>query len=221
MARIPEEEIERLKQEVPVERLVQAQGIELRRHGADLVGLCPFHDDHEPSLVISPKTNLWHCLGACNTGGSVIDWVMRSRGVSFRHAVELLRNEHPSLATPARIVAKGTTEAVKLEMPFEVNADDQRVLHRVIDYYHETLKQSPEALQYLETRGLTHPEMLEHFRIGFSNRTLGYRLPDKNRKSGAEMRGRLQQLGILRESGHEHLPRLGNSWVTRLRAAVD
>ena len=204
MARIPEADIERLKQEVSLQRLVEAQGIELKRHGADLLGLCPFHEDHEPSLVVSPKKNLWHCLGACQAGGSVIDWVMRSRGVSFRHAVELLRNEHPSLAEPVRIVSKGTTEAVKLEAPFEVNADDQRVLRQVVDYYHETLKQSPEALKYLQGRGLTHPEMIGHFRIGFSNRTLGYRLPEKNRKAGEEIRGRLQKLGILRESGHEH-----------------
>jgi DNA primase len=46
--------------------------------------------------------------------------------------------------------------------------------------------------------------MIDHFRLGFSNRTLGYRLPEKNRKSGAEIRGRLQQLGLLRDSGHEH-----------------
>ena len=51
MARIPEDEIERLKREVSLERLVTAAGIELRRHGADLLGLCPFHDDREPSLV--------------------------------------------------------------------------------------------------------------------------------------------------------------------------
>jgi DNA primase len=62
---------------------VEAEGIELRRHGTDLLGLCPFHDDREPSLVVSPKGDLWHCLGACQTGGSVIDWVMRSRGVSL------------------------------------------------------------------------------------------------------------------------------------------
>jgi DNA primase len=74
----------------------------------------------------------------------------------------------------------------------------------VTDYYHETLKASPEALKYLASRGLTHPEMLSHFKLGFANRTLGYRLPDKNRKAGAEMRGRLQALGVLRESGHEH-----------------
>jgi DNA primase len=104
MARIPEFEIERLKQEISLERLVTTQGIELKRHGADLLGLCPFHDDREPSLVVSPKKNLWHCLGACQTGGSVIDWVIQTRGVSFRHAVELLRDEHPSLAAPLECV---------------------------------------------------------------------------------------------------------------------
>jgi DNA primase len=91
MARIPDDEIGRLKNEISLERLVRARGIELRKHGADLIGLCPFHDDHEPSLVVSPAKNLWHCLGACQTGGSVIDWTMKTQGVSFRHAVELLR----------------------------------------------------------------------------------------------------------------------------------
>lgn len=205
MARIPEADIERLKNEISLQRLVEAQGIELTRHGADLLGRCPFHDDRTPSLVVSPKKNLWHCLGACQTGGTVIDWVMKTRGISFRHAVELLRADHPSLAAPVeRVVSKGTTEAVKLETPFEVNADDQRVLRQVVDYYHEALKQSPEAMKYLQERGLTHPEMIGYFKLGFANRTLGYRLPEKNRKSGAEIRGRLQTLGILRESGHEH-----------------
>lgn len=51
--------------------------MKLQRHGADLLGLCPFHDDHEPSLVINPHKNLWNCLGACQSGGSVIDWVMK------------------------------------------------------------------------------------------------------------------------------------------------
>jgi DNA primase len=92
LARIPEHEIERLKDEVALERLVEAAGVELARRGKDLVGCCPFHEDRTPSLVISPAKNLWHCLGACQEGGSVIDWVMRWEGVSFRHAVELLRD---------------------------------------------------------------------------------------------------------------------------------
>ena len=87
MARIADEEIERLKREVLLEALVAASGVELRAAGADLVGLCPFHDDRGPSLVVTPAKALWHCMGACAAGGSVIDWVMMAQGVSFRHAV--------------------------------------------------------------------------------------------------------------------------------------
>jgi hypothetical protein len=61
MGRIPEQEIERLKAEVSVERLAEARGIKLQRHGPDLIGLCPFHEDHNPSLVITPGKNLWLC----------------------------------------------------------------------------------------------------------------------------------------------------------------
>ena len=205
MARIPDDEIQRLKSEISMERLVTSFGVELQRHGGELLGRCPFHDDKTPSLVVSPKTNLWHCLGKCNIGGSTIDWVMKTKGVSFRHAVELLRSNHPSLAAgEAHVVKKGTT--VKLDSPVGADADDQQTLLSVVEFYHQTLKESPEALRYLESRGLTNAEMIGHFKIGFANRKLGLTLPDKNRKAGADLRGRLQRLGVLRaESGHEHM----------------
>lgn len=91
MSRIPADEIDRIKAEVSVLALAEAKGIALVRHGADWLGRCPFHEDKTPSLVISPAKNLWHCLGACRVGGSVIDWVMRAERMSFRHAVEWLR----------------------------------------------------------------------------------------------------------------------------------
>jgi len=106
--RIADEEIERLKKEVPLEALVAASGVELGKAGADLVGRCPFHDDWEPSLVVSPGKNLWHCLGACQAGGSTIDWVMRSQGVSFRHAVELLREGKAGAQLPGPVPARST-----------------------------------------------------------------------------------------------------------------
>jgi DNA primase len=97
MARIPEAEIERLKHEISVERLVTASGIELRKSGKDQIGKCPFHSpDDTPSLVVTTSKNLWHCFG-CQTGGGPIDWVMKMQGVSFRHAVELLKAD-PALA---------------------------------------------------------------------------------------------------------------------------
>lgn len=202
MARIPEDEIERLKTTVSVQRLVEVRGIDLVRHGADWLGRCPFHEDKTPSLVVSPSKNLWHCLGACQTGGGPIDWVMKAEGVSFRHAVELLREGLPAVSSSDRVVRTSTVP--KLPAPVSSDADDRALLHQVIDYYHDTLKQSPEALAYLQSRGLNHPELIERFRLGFANRTLGLRLPDKNRKAGADIRTRLQALGLVRDSGHEH-----------------
>jgi len=137
---------------------------------------------------------------------------MRAEGVRFRHAVELLRADLPSLeAFPEKPrgrqkekVAKQSTTP-KLPAVIGQSAADDVLLRQVADYYHETLKQSPEALSYLQKRGLNSAEMLERFRLGYANRTLAYRLPLKNRKAGAEQRGQLQRLGVLRESGHEHL----------------
>jgi DNA primase len=126
--------------------------------------------------------------------------MMKSQGVSFRHAVELLRDgDFSSLAAQP---VKRTT-VTKLNSPLDTSAEDQALLMQVVDYYHETLKSDAEGLAYLEKRGLSR-EALDHFKLGVANRTLGYRLPEKNRKAGAEIRGRLQALGILRESGHEH-----------------
>ena len=101
MARIPDEQIDQLKQEVSVQRLTEGMGITFKRHGADLPGLCPFHDDKEPILNDYVQTNLWHCLGACQCGVSVIDWVMKAEGVSFRHAVELLQADYAPSALAA------------------------------------------------------------------------------------------------------------------------
>lgn len=203
MARFSDEVINRIKSEVSLIRLVEASGVELKPHGKDKIGRCPFHDDKTPSLVVSPESNLWHCLGACQTGGSVIDWVIKTQGVSFRHAVEILRDDIPALAAPAQPVKKSTTK--KLDVLLSEDAEAQQLLNQVTDYYHETLKQSPEALEYLSSRGLGDSELIDRFKLGYANRTLAYRLPEKNRKAGAEIRGKLQEVGILRDSGHEHL----------------
>ena len=206
MARIPGEVVERLKAEVSVQRLAEARGVELKRHGADLHGRCPFHDDKTPSLVITPAKNLWHCLGACQAGGTVIDWVMKAEGISFRHAVELLQNDWlPLAAVPSSegVPPKQST-VKKLPTALQSHQDDAKLLVQVIDFYHQTLLQSPEALAYLQRRGIGSPEALTTFKLGFANRTLGYRLPEKTRVQGAVLRGQLQRIGVLRASGHEH-----------------
>lgn len=205
MARFTETEIARLKTEISVERLIEAAGIVLQKSGKDKVGLCPFHDDHEPSMRVTPATNLWHCP-SCGAGGDVIAWVMKRRGISFRHAVEMLRDDS-SLA--AHAVGGGEITPIKqgrqrsLPAPVEFDADDRALLKQTVDYYHASLQQSPEALAYLQKRGITG-EAVAHFQLGYANRTLGLRLPEKTNKAGAEIRAKLEKIGIYRASGHEH-----------------
>ena len=205
MARVPDEEIERLKDEVDLGELVVRSGVALKKQGKDLMGCCPFHDDDTPSLVVSPDKGLWHCLGVCQEGGSVIDWVMKTQAVSFRHAVEVLRAGSVQGVTPGRVrpVAR-RSQSQKLPSLLDVSVDDQVLLSQVVDFYRETLLESPEAMEYLARRKVGCPEVVSRFRLGFANRTLGYRLPVKQTKQGAEVRGRLQALGVLRSSGHEH-----------------
>ena len=206
MARIPDQVVERLKGEVSVQRLAEARGVVFTRHGADLQGHCPFHEDKTPSLVVTPAKNLWHCLGACQVGGTVIDWVMKAEAVSFRHAVELLQNDYLPLAasSPASVPAKHSTVR-KLPSALDHQAEDAKLLSQVVEYYHQCLLQSPEALAYLEKRGIGSKEAIETFKLGVANRTLGYRLPASNRVEGAVIRGALQRIGLYRASGHEHL----------------
>jgi DNA primase len=157
--------------------------------------------------VITPAKNLWHCLGACQAGGTVIDWVMRAEGVSFRHAVELLQSDALPLvasSSPASTSVVKHSTVRKLPTALERNAEDAKLLVQVIEFYHQTLLQSPDALDYLAKRGLSSSEAIKHFKLGFANRTLGYRLPEKNRVEGATLRGQLQRIGLLRASGHEH-----------------
>lgn len=204
MARFDDELIRRLKEETDIVRLIESYGTKLKdRPGTagEMIGLCPIHDDHEPSLVVNRQKNVWNCLGACGKGGDVIQWVMHAERASFRHAVELLT----SGVTGTGGGKKFTTER-KLDCPLATDADDAALLTSVVEYYHQRLKQSPQALEYLQTRGITSSEAIDTFQIGFVDRTLGLRLPYKQIKAGAEIRERLKRIGILREkSGHEHL----------------
>jgi DNA primase len=205
MPRIPNDVLERLKLEVSVVTLIERAGVPLKKVGENLVGLCPLHDDHEPSLVVSSDKNIWHCMGACQAGGSVIDWTMRKDGVSFRHAVDVLLSEFFPQEASTLVDSSKRTTVPQLACPVDLDVDGAELASQVIDYYHETLKASPNALAYLEQRGLQSSEMIDRFRLGYANRTLGYRLPAMNRAAGEKIRTRLQKLGFLRESGHELL----------------
>src|SRR6266568_2178082 len=137
MARIPQAEIDRIQQEVSVERLVESAGIALKKTGKDWFGLCPFHADKTPSLSVTPAKNLWHCLG-CKSGGGPIEWVVKMHGVSFRHAFELLNSD---VALAAEKPVRQST-VPKLPAPVSFDADDQALLNEMILFYRARLQQT-------------------------------------------------------------------------------
>ena len=204
MARIPDEELQRIKSQVKLEGLCRDYGIELKAMGPDnLMGLCPFHDDHDPSFGITPSKNLWNCLAGCG-GGDVIQLVMKYEAKSFRHAVETLR-QRLGLAPPAAPVMttrRGTAHAVLAEPTGDMA--DHMLLKHVADFYHQSFCNDPKAMKYLQRRKCLNAEAVKVFHIGYANRTLGYRVPATT-AAGRRLKGQLQQLGILRASGHEHL----------------
>ena len=201
--RIPEGDLEQVKRQTDLRALVQSRGIELKKHGTkDFIGRCPFHDDkNNPNFIVSPQKGLWHCM-ACGKAGNAIQFVQQHDGFSFRHAFDLLKQGSPAVFSAQPMQKQSTVP--KLPCPLDAEADDATLFRQVVGYYHERLKQTPTARAYLASRGLDDDRLIEHFQIGFADRSLGLRLPEKNRVEGERLRSRLTQLGLWRESGHEH-----------------
>ena len=195
MPRIPDEAIDRIKREVSIADLARRRGVVLHGHGENLIGLCPFHDDREPSLVITPAKNLWNCLGACQKGGDVIRWVETADRVPFREAVDILyRGIAP--AAPASV-----------RCPVAAEMDDRELVAATVRCDRDRLNQAdaPDAVRYLDRRGIWSEEAIARFSIGFSDRTLGPLLPSPDLKPGKEIRARLAEVGIYRtDTGREH-----------------
>ena len=201
MPKIPETDLDRVKRQTDLLALVRSRGVELKKHGSkDWIGRCPFHADQDnPNFIVSPDKGLFHCM-VCGKAGNAIQFVQYHDGVSFRHAFEVL-NQGGSVAFTAQPPAKQAT-VPKLDCPLTLDADDVALMDQSLAYYRERLAQTPAALDYLQHRGIA--AAMEPFGLGFADRTLGLRLPFKNRTDGEALRTRLQKIGLLRASGHEH-----------------
>jgi DNA primase catalytic core len=201
MARFSPEEIERIKRETDIIALIQSCGTVLKKRESkpgEWMGRCPIHDDKDPSLCVNNDKNQWICHGACQKGGDVIEWVMHAKKCSFTHAMELLQEN--SFHKPA-----ATGNPRQLECPLPLTANQQELLISTVNYYHDRLKVNTDALAYLDKRGIVHAEIIDRFKLGFVDRTLGLRVPPKAYKNGSTMRDALEEIGILRDTGHEHL----------------
>lgn len=178
MTRFPDDQIDRIKLEVDLVRLVQDSGVELKRVGHELLGRCLFHSpDTTPSLSVNPEKGVWRCF-ACGVGGSCFDWVMKRDKVSFAHAKAILR---------ARLGAGGAlvvSRKVSRDLPqvLKPTAEDRERLKWVVQKYHELLLTgTTPATAYLERRGVHDQEAIRTFKLGYADRTLCYGSPRSSR----------------------------------------
>src|ERR1700722_7538273 len=129
-----------LKQRIPLLDYLQGQGWKPARRSADgrLLGLCPLHDDHQPSFLVDPLKNLFYCYG-CGRGGDVIRLAELYHQVKFPQALGLLHRW------------RGW----------------ERLLHASMSFYRMQLDRHAEAVAYLQQRGFRSSELIEHMRIGY------------------------------------------------------
>jgi len=189
-------DFDRIKKTTDIVAVVESYGIALKKVGADHVGLCPFHEDKKPSLRVTAGKGLFRCP-ACGAAGNVIQFVAKKEGLTDREAALKLCGSIPGVMRGSELPTAGEKEsslpAVEVDEPTRA-----KLLARVAGFYAKTLFKDRAGLDYLKTRRLDDPAMLETFSVGYCNGTLRNALP----KAG-EIIGQLQAVGVLNERGNE------------------
>lgn len=176
-----------------------------------LHGHCAFHEaDAVPlALRVDPASQRWWCPSCAPGGAEIVEWVMKSHGVTRGHAAELVREGSVSRKTgrnrgPLKGAVPKNTTIRRLRAPFSASDSDAEIVEKVVAYYHQELPNDDAALGLLEQHKVDR-KAVAAFRIGVANGRLGLRLPNTHRVAGRELRARLFALGLMRESGHEQL----------------
>ncbi len=168
--RIEKLDLHALKQSIDLLALVRSRGHEPRRHGTNKWKInCPFHEDKDASLVITPAKSLWQCFG-CGKAGSAIDFISFHDHLTTGQAIRELARQSPGLV-------KSATEIEKPPETKPRTPQQQAILNKTAEFYHKTFQQCPEGKAYLKARGLSDPALLETFRIGYANETIFDAIP--------------------------------------------
>lgn len=134
--------------------------VKLEKKGNDYVGLCPFHDDKNPSMHVSPSKKIFKCF-SCNTGGNVIGFVQKYKKISY---LEALREVAKTVGISVE-VTKTEMEHLKNKKYYDL-LNDAKAFYQ---FYLNNTYEGKEALAYLHKRHLT-PEIIERFKIGLSGK---------------------------------------------------
>lgn len=135
--------------------------VQLKKGGVNYMGLCPFHNEKSPSFTVSPTKQFYHCFG-CGAHGTAIGFLMEYSGLGFVEAIKDLAQSH------------GMVVPEDDQMPPLQRAEIQakslalsEAMTRANEYYRSQLKAAPEAIAYLQSRGLSG-EVAAKFSIGYA-----------------------------------------------------
>ena len=172
---IPQSFLQELLTRVDVVEVV-GRYVQLKKGGANFMGLCPFHGEKSPSFSVSPAKQFYHCFG-CGANGNAISFLMAHTGMSFVEAVTDLAQQ-TGLAVPddrSTPDDKARQRAIR-----EQQSSLTTLLDSLAKGYQKHLKTSPRAIAYLKGRGLSG-EVAHAFGLGYAPegwRALASLVPD-------------------------------------------
>jgi DNA primase len=134
--------------------------VQLRKAGANYVGLCPFHNEKTPSFSVSPTKQFYHCFG-CGAHGNAIGFLMAYASMGYVEAVKDLASQVGMQVPESR--PRTPEEAARKEREPDLYA----IMEKAMSSYRGELKKSPRAIEYLKGRGVTG-EIAARYRIGYA-----------------------------------------------------
>jgi DNA primase len=157
---IPQSFIQDLLNRVDIVDVV-GRYVQLKKGGANFMGLCPFHNEKSPSFTVSPTKQFYHCFG-CGAHGTAIGFLIEYSGLGFVEAVkDLAQNVGMTVPDQDKL-----PPAVRAEVQAKSLALSE-VMSKACDFYRHELRGAPHAIDYLKKRGLTG-EIAAKFGLGYS-----------------------------------------------------
>ena len=137
--------------------------VQLKKGGANFMGLCPFHAEKSPSFTVSPSKQFYHCFG-CGKNGNAIGFLMDHAGMSFVEAVKDLAQQYGMQVPEEESSPQDRARAAEQRQRQDTLSD---VLEKAGEAYRRQLKDSPRAVDYLKGRGLSG-DIARQFGLGYA-----------------------------------------------------